>query len=167
MTGRTSGVAPRRAALKLLAAAVALAAVAPACASRGGGLPRRAFRIGGRRVTLEIAATERERERGMMFRESVGEDEGMLFVFADEIPRSFWMKNCKVDLSIAYLDSAGRIVSILEMKKEPPGSFDFPGYPSGIPAQFAIEMRAGWFRDHGVAPGSTVEIPDDVRRLAE
>jgi uncharacterized membrane protein (UPF0127 family) len=159
----------RRAALAsfILAVATAVFSAARCTSSHGGGLPRRSFEINGRKVTLEIAASDSERERGLMFRDSLPEDEGMIFLFPDEIPRSFWMKNCRIDISIAYIDNGGRIVSIVEMKKPEPGTPEgsLEGYPSGLPAQFAIEMRANWFSDHGVKPGMKVDIPEDVRRM--
>lgn len=158
---------PRRAALSLVVWAMAAAAGAGCTSSHGSGLPKRKFVVNERTVTLEIAATDPERERGLMYRDGLGEDEGMIFLFPDETPRGFWMKNCRIDISIAYLDAKGRIVSILEMKKPEPGTPDtrLASYPSGLPAQFAIEMRAGWFADHGVKPGMTVEIPDEVRAM--
>lgn len=158
---------PRRAALAAIAGGLALLAAAGCTSSKGSGLPTRKFVVNGRKVTLEIAATDPERERGLMFRDALGEDEGMIFLFPEEMPRSFWMKNCRMDISIAYLDRNGRIVSILEMKKPLPGTPEnaLESYPSGLPAQFAIEMRAGWFADHGVKPGVTVEIPEEVRAM--
>jgi len=158
----------RRAAL----AALALAALAGCAGSNPGGLPRRTFTIGGHDVELEIAATDPERSRGFMFRESIPEDEGMLFLFSHEEERSFWMMNCLTDMSIAYLDASGKIVSLAEMKHPEPGTPEGVitakySYPSNYPAQFAIEMRAGWFRDHGVKPGTVVEIPRDVRAMTQ
>jgi len=100
---------------------------------------------------VEIAFTEAARSRGLMFREALAADHGMLFIFPDERPRSFWMRNTRIPLSIAYADSGGRIVRIAEM--EP---FSETSIPSGAPARYALEMVRGWFLRHGVREGDTI-----------
>ncbi|MEM7409690.1 MAG: DUF192 domain-containing protein [Myxococcota bacterium] len=118
----------------------------------GSELPVEWLRIGTHRISAEIARTPAERNRGLMFRESLPTDHGMLFVFQDDRVRGFWMRNTPLPLTIAYADAAGRIVHIadLEPHVETPVS-------SRYPARYALEMRRDWFRDHAVFPGDRIE----------
>lgn len=114
---------------------------------------------GGEEVKLqvEIADSPAEQEEGLMNREKLGENRGMLFVFSDEQVRSFWMKNTLIPLSIAYMDSEGRIIDLQEMKAlddEP------PHYVSAKPARYALEANKGFFEEHGVKVGDRAELPD-------
>lgn len=104
-------------------------------------------------VRAEVADTREERERGLMNRTSLREDEGMLFVFQDEAVRSFWMRNTYVPLDIAFLDSALEVVDIQQMEPE---TEDF--YESARPAMFAVEVAQGWMVAHGVSVGDQAEI---------
>lgn len=117
----------------------------------GAVLPVTWLDVGTHRISAELAEEPADRNRGLMFRESLPEDHGMLFVFPDERPRGFWMRNTKIPLSIAYLDSHGRIVRIADLEPH-----DERPVPSGRPAQFALEMRRDWFRDHAVFEGDLV-----------
>jgi len=107
--------------------------------------------VGNADAWVEIVATPATRNRGLMFREALDADHGMLFIFPDEQPRSFWMRNTRIPLSIAYADSVGRIVHIADMKP-----FSERSVPSGAPARYALEMERGWFVRHGVRPGDTI-----------
>ena len=107
-------------------------------------------------VRVEIADDPLERERGLMYRTSMGEDRGMLFIFPNEQPRSFWMKNTKIPLSIAYIDSDGRITDLLDMK---PLDDEPPHYNSSVPVQYALEVNQGFFDEHGVKVGDHAELP--------
>lgn len=113
--------------------------------------------IGGHEFHLELAADSVSRERGMMGRASIDAHGGMLFVFPNgQVQRqSFWMKNCLVDIDIIYLDPRGKVTALHRMKAEPPQRADESDvayetrlrqhlYPSGYPAQFAIELKSGW-----------------------
>jgi uncharacterized membrane protein (UPF0127 family) len=130
-------------------------------------------RIGGERLHLEIAADERTRMKGLSGRTHIERDGGMLFVFPAPGQLSFVMRDCLVDIDILFLDGAGRVVSMHEMKAEAPrgpgeGS---PGdlanaaydrrlrkYPSRFRAQFAIEIRGGRLRELGVQEGDLVRM---------
>lgn len=105
-------------------------------------------------VEAEIADGNRERFRGLMARERLREGEGMLFVFGDERPRNFTMRNTLVPLSIAYISAEGRIVSIVDMEPLTAGP-----YPSGEPARYALEVPQGFFTERGVEVGDAVELP--------
>ena len=107
--------------------------------------------VGGVTVTAELAATPRARAIGLMGRVSLEPDQGMLFVYPDEAERSFWMKNTPIPLSIAFIETSGRIVHITEMT---PLSEDL--VPSKHPSMYALEMTRGWFAEHGVKVGQSI-----------
>jgi uncharacterized protein len=108
-------------------------------------------------VRVEIADGLLERERGLMDRTSLGEDRGMLFVFRREQPLSFWMRDTRIPLSIAYIDSKGRITDILDMK---PLDDKPPHYVSSEPVQYALEVNQGFFDERGVKVGDHAELPE-------
>jgi uncharacterized membrane protein (UPF0127 family) len=108
-------------------------------------------------VRVEIADNLFEQARGLMYRKALGEDRGMLFVYTEERELSFWMKNTRIPLSIAYIDSEGRIVDILDMK---PLDDEPPHYVSSEPVQYALEVNQGFFEKRGVKVGDHVELPE-------
>ena len=105
-------------------------------------------------VQVEIADTDAERQTGLSRRPTLAEDAGMLFVFDQEQPLSFWMKDTLIPLSIAYISAEGRIVDIQDMQP-----LDETPHPSAEPAQYALEVNQGFFAERGVAVGDTVELP--------
>ena len=111
------------------------------------------------KLKAEVAADNNTRATGLMNRFSLKPDSGMIFVFAQSEPLAFWMKNCFIPLSIAYIDSKGVIVSILDMKPQ-----DESTYPSGAPAMFALEMKQGWFKERGIVAGDKVSGLDKAGR---
>ena len=115
--------------------------------------------IKGKTIKVEVARTGKEQERGLMFRERMGKDEGMLFVYEREERLSFWMKNTRLPLSIAFMDKGGRIVDIQDM--EP---FSLETHTSAHPARYALEMNRGWFAREGIKVGDLVKIPPTVHR---
>jgi len=108
-------------------------------------------------VRVEIADGPFEQQRGLMYRTALGEDRGMLFVYRREQPLSFWMKNTRIPLSIAYIDSKGRITDILDMK---PLDDKPPHYISSEPVQYALEVNQGFFDEHGVKVGDRARLPE-------
>ncbi len=112
-------------------------------------------------VKVEIADEPAEQAQGLMNRTALGEDRGMLFVFPDEQVRSFWMKNTLIPLSIAYINSEGRIIDIQKMEPAPEDASDaeLPRYPSAEPARYALEVNRGFFEERGVEVGDTAELP--------
>lgn len=119
-----------------------------------GGLVRTAnLKVGGVAVTAEIADTPALRERGLMDRDSLPENHGMLFVYADEQIRSFWMRNTPLALDIAFVDRNGSIVNVETME---PNSDE--SWLSVSPAMYALEMSAGWFERNAVGVGARVEF---------
>jgi uncharacterized membrane protein (UPF0127 family) len=107
-------------------------------------------------VRVEIADGPFEQQRGLMYRTALEEDRGMLFVYRREQPLSFWMKNTRIPLSIAYIDSKGRITDILDMK---PLDDKPPHYVSSGPVQYALEVNQGFFDERGVRVGDHAELP--------
>ncbi len=108
-------------------------------------------------VRVEVADGPFEQARGLMYRKALGEDRGMLFVFPDEGERSFWMKHTLIPLSLAYIDSKGRITDILDMK---PLDDKPPHYVSSEPVQYALEVNQGFFKEQGVKVGDHAELPE-------
>ncbi len=107
----------------------------------------------GRRETLEVElATDPEHwRRGLMFRKSLPENRGMLFVFPQTTGEAFWMKNTRIPLSIAFADKNGVILRILDM--DPCTRDPCPSYYPGVAYRQALEVNQGWFARHRVAPG--------------
>lgn len=111
------------------------------------------------RLETEIAENDAQRIHGLMDRDTLAEDAGMLFVYAEPRgPRDgFWMYRTRIPLDIAFLDAEGRIVAIRSM--EPCASPDprwCPTYEPGVPYTAALEVRRGWFERHGVRVGDRV-----------
>jgi len=119
--------------------------------------------LGEREIRVQFALNDEERARGLMFREALAEDHGMLFVFPRPAPRSFWMKNTGLPLDIGYFDDRGRLLEV-----HPLYPYDESGVPSrSRSVQFALEMNRGWFEENGVAPGAVLDmaqIADGIRR---
>ncbi len=115
------------------------------------------MRIGEKTFTLEVADTYSSRQYGLMNRDSLPLDRGMIFVFSREEPLSFWMRNTRIPLDIVYVDSVGKVVSIHRM--EP---FDEEGVASAGPAQYAIELNAGAAAAAGVKAGDVLAIPREA-----
>lgn len=118
--------------------------------------------INGHRFSVELAVTPAERARGLMFRESLPKNSGMLFVFETEQLLSFWMQNTSIPLSIAYIDESGIITDILDM--EP---YDLSSVSSSRPARYALEVNRGEFRQKGIRPGNRVIFPEEVIKMKE
>ncbi len=107
-------------------------------------------------VTLEVAREFSQRQSGLMGRESLNDDEGMLFKYSNlQSPdRGFWMYKTQLDLDIAYLDEHGQIASIRQMAPCVTGSASScPSYPAGVAFQSAVEMNQDFFSDHGIEVG--------------
>ncbi len=108
--------------------------------------------VQGKRFYVEIAADDESRAMGLMFRDTLAEDRGMLFLFRREQPRSFWMMNTRIPLDIIYLDRDLRVVSITENARPCPRA-PCRAYPSGRPAQFVLEVNAGQAEALGLRVG--------------
>jgi len=104
-------------------------------------------------LKVEIARTPEQRRRGLKFRQNVPRDEGMVFVFEKQEQLSFYMRDTRVSLSIAFIRSDGIIESVADMIP-----LDERPVASVGPAKFALEVNRGWFDDNGVRPGDMVVL---------
>lgn len=105
-------------------------------------------------IVVEVAKTNAQREQGLMFRKSLKPNQGMLFIFDQQQPLTFWMKNTLIPLSIGFFNEEKKLVDVQEMK--PSQSVMIlrePTYTSRSPAKYALEMNTGWFQRNGIKPG--------------
>ncbi len=114
-------------------------------------LPTMELSAGIHLIRAELAYTFETRAQGLMFRKSLGPNEGMLFVFPQAEPHCMWMKNTLIPLSVAFIDEKGRIVSISEMRPQSETS-----HCAAAPAKFALEMNRGWFAAKGLKAGAGI-----------
>lgn len=110
--------------------------------------------VAGIELEVELATTQEEQMLGLMYRKTLGENDGMLFVFPEERRLSFWMKDTRIPLSIAFIRADGRIVQIDSMKP-----FSLDSHVSQEKVKYALEMNEGWFKNHHVKEGAFVKIP--------
>jgi uncharacterized membrane protein (UPF0127 family) len=110
-------------------------------------------RFGEVALLVELARSDQEQQKGLMFRKTMPADQGMLFVFEKEQRLGFWMKNTYLPLSIAFLNSEFEIVDIQDMMP-----LDENTHVSLSPALYALEMNQGWFRQHKIEVGAKLEI---------
>jgi uncharacterized membrane protein (UPF0127 family) len=121
-------------------------------------VPRARIRAKGYELSVELANTPRLAQRGLMDRKTLGEYEGMLFIFARPREREFWMANTSLPLSIAFIEDDGTILNIEDMKPLDTG----PRYRSAKASRLALEVNQGWFARHDIRPGDRIEIPCEV-----
>ena len=117
------------------------------------GLPIIKIDIDGHRVRAEVARNTEQRTRGLMYRRELDDSAGMLFVYEDKAPLSFWMKNTFVPLSIAFLDDDGRIVHMADMAPQ-----SLIGHKSPVAVRYALEVNRGWFAERGLKLGARAEF---------
>ena len=115
-------------------------------------LPTVPLSIGQHALVAEVAASPETRERGLMFRYDLKDNEGMLFVFPAAQRQSFWMKNTPLPLSIAFIDAKGKILNIRDMMP-----FTTDGHPSQGEALYALEVNRGWFAQRGIKAGDRIQ----------
>ena len=126
-----------------------------ACAACASGGP--SVELGGKRFGVEIVETQEKQALGLMFRDSMPADHGMLFIFPAEAPRSFWMKNTRIPLDIMYFDKNLKLVSI--SADTPPCRVSrCPSYPSISPAKYVLELNAGIALELGVGLGDLLTV---------
>lgn len=104
---------------------------------------------------LQLAVNTAEQQRGLMFRETLADDHGMLFLFERPDQRSFWMRNTQIPLDIGYFDSAGRLLEVHKL---------FPYDENPVPSAseeilIAVETNQGWFQTNQVTPGALLDMP--------
>jgi uncharacterized membrane protein (UPF0127 family) len=106
-------------------------------------------------VPVELALTREQLGRGLMWRDDLASDAGMLFVFGDDVARSFWMKNTPLPLDIIFIDAEGKVVNVAENTTP----FSTAPIRSAGPARYVLEVNAGFARRHGIVAGSKVTLP--------
>jgi hypothetical protein len=109
------------------------------------------------RFIVELADTSEKQALGLMFRDQMADDHGMLFLFPGEGMRSFWMKNTRIPLDIFYFDQELKLVSVSE-NTQPCRTQRCPSYPSAGPAKYVLELNAGKAAELGVQAGDILEL---------
>jgi len=107
------------------------------------------------KITVEVADERQERAVGLMYRTSMPEDRGMIFIFDDLGTKIFWMKNVKINLDMIYLDS-DLIVNEVKSNLEPCQTINCRTYTSEFPAQYVIEVNGGFAERNNIVPGTKV-----------
>jgi uncharacterized protein len=113
--------------------------------------------LGGEHFTVEIVEDDASRAKGLMFRESMPADHGMLFIWPEAEPRAFWMLNTLIALDILYFDSRMRLVD-MHLDVQPCPGMRCPNYPSARPAQYVVELNAGTAARLGLKLGDRLTI---------
>jgi len=108
--------------------------------------------LGDKEIVAEQATTSAQVQTGMMFRKDMGENDGMLFIFAGPMRASFWMRNTLVPLSCAYIDPSGTILEIHDMKPLD----ETPIEAASAQVQYVLEMKQGWFERNHIGAGTSV-----------
>lgn len=117
---------------------------------------------GERAVKVEVVASPRAVERGLMYRTHLPLDEGMLFLMGEEEVHSFWMRNTLIPLDILFIDKDLKVVGIVE-NAEPRTE---TSRTVGIPSSYVLEVNGGWCAANGIAAGATVRLSDNARAVA-
>lgn len=107
------------------------------------------------RFSVELADSPAEQARGLMGRTHMAADHGMLFVFGDSEPRTFWMKNTLIPLDMLFFDADGRLVAI-QANAQPCKADPCKLYASGVPARYVLELNAGTVARLGVRKGDVI-----------
>ena len=111
-------------------------------------MPVMELTAGMHRIEAEVAATDPNRQLGLMNRKSMPQQHGMLFVFNHENTHCMWMRNTLLPLSVAFVDAQGVIINIEDMKPQTENN-----HCAKQPARYALEMNQGWFSQRGIKPG--------------
>lgn len=108
--------------------------------------------VGNVPLAVEVVSDETSRQLGLMHRESLPDDRGMLFIFPVERRHCMWMRNTRIPLSVAFVASSGRILNIADMTPLSDAT-----HCAIAPARYALEVNQGWFGGHGIAPGHQLD----------
>lgn len=134
--------------LALLACGLAATVSSEAQQSR---LPVTTLTAGMNLIRAEVASKDADRQQGLMHREKMGQNEGMVFVFDGPAQVCMWMKNTLIPLSVAFIDERGTIVNIEDMQPQTTDS-----HCARKPIRYALEMNQGWFKQKNIKPGMTI-----------
>ncbi|TVP80520.1 MAG: DUF192 domain-containing protein [Puniceicoccaceae bacterium] len=110
--------------------------------------------IGNQPLQLQLALEPAEKQRGLMFRQELAEDQGMLFLFEGSARRGFWMRNTGIPLDIGYFDASGRLLEVHKL---------FPYDENTVASRshevmIAVETNRGWFERNNVSPGARIDM---------
>ena len=121
--------------------------------------------VGGKRYSVEVADDDAERARGLMFRDELPVDHGMLFLHDREEPLAYWMKNTKIALDILYFDTGRRLVA--QQRDVPPCTLGdgCPPYPSNAPARYVLELNAGQAEQLNLDNGAELRLGPGITAL--
>ena len=133
-----------------LSAGALASAVWPAQPAKSGA--EISLKMGEHRLTAEVVNTDETREKGLMFRTSMPDNHGMLFVFPQSSFHSMWMKNTLIPLSVAFIDDTGVILNIADMAPQTLDTHTAAGF-----ARYALETNRGWFAKRGIKAGMKIE----------
>lgn len=144
---------------KLWAAAATAVLATAAFAQQPQKLPVISLTAGIHLISAELAANDAEREQGLMFRQKLGPNEGMVFVFEAPVHTCMWMKNTLIPLAVAFIDLSGKIVNIEEMQAQ-----SLESHCAAKPVMYALEMNQGWFKQRHIKPGTLINgLPGSSR----
>jgi uncharacterized protein len=137
-------------ALVLLAAIFAIISV-PAVSQQPVKFPVISLTAGMHVIQAEVVAKDADRQQGLMYREKIGPNEGMVFLFDAPTSICMWMKNTLIPLSVAFINEDGKIVNIEDMQPQ-----TMESHCAKKPVRYALEMNQGWFKQKNIKPGSTI-----------
>jgi uncharacterized membrane protein (UPF0127 family) len=110
------------------------------------------LRTWGNRLRPALPHDDETRTTGLMFRQQMADNSGMLFVYETEARHAMWMKNTLIGLSVAFIDRRGRIINIEDMEPQTEEA-----HAARAPAAFALEVNQGWFKKRGIKAGDRIE----------
>jgi uncharacterized membrane protein (UPF0127 family) len=158
-----AGVTLRRVVRRMGQFVIFVAMLACACSDSGDGggalLPTAEITVSGGAVSetliVELATTPAQHQQGLMFRQEMAENRGMLFIFDRDRSGGFWMRNTYLPLDIAYIGADGTVLEIVQGKP-----LDETILTPRQPYRYVLEVNAGWFERHGLGVGAKITIPD-------
>jgi uncharacterized membrane protein (UPF0127 family) len=139
--------------VKLITSALLGAAVSSAAIAQNQRFDTTQLSAGMHLIQAEIAATDPQRQQGLMFREKMASNTGMVFVFDAPATQCMWMKNTLLPLSVAFIDAEGKIVNIEDMQAR---TLESHCSTKAVPVRYALEMNLGWFKQKNIKPGSMI-----------
>ena len=125
----------------------------------------RYIELGGKKLTVEIADTEELRAQGLMNRYHLSQNKGMLFIFNEPQILTFWMKNTKIPLSIAFFDEKKNLINLIDMSPPSLHTNTYPSYQSKKAALYALEVNQGWFKENEIEPPMKFSFLDSLYSL--
>lgn len=141
---------------------MALACETPACPVENADMD---ITVNGHKLNAEVAIDRAGHRCGLAFRNTLAADRGMLFVYKQDRVLRFWMRDTRIDLSIAFLDRDGRILEMQDMNSDTPLRTTI----SAQPARYALEVNQGWFAERGIKAGDRVvfDLPSNTAIISD